>query len=117
MIFNKLHEEYTKMCNEQQCVDCKYDGDFSCLLAFGYSKGRADKYQEIVSEYMLLTEKQVAEIRADVIKEYHDKLIKEMHDLWILYKADTNNRPKPNFMCAYSMVDLIAEQLKEKKEC
>lgn len=35
----------------------------------GYPKGRADKYQEIVSEYMLLTEKQVAEIRADAIDE------------------------------------------------
>ena len=53
--------------------------------------------------------------RADAIKEYHDKLSKEMHDLWRFYKADTNNRPKPNFMCAYSMVDLIAEQLKEQK--
>lgn len=35
----------------------------------GYEQGRADKYQEIVSQYMLLTEKQVAEIRADAIDE------------------------------------------------
>lgn len=60
-------------------------------------------------------EKQIiSEIRADAIKEYHDKLSKEMHDLWRFYKADTNNRPKPDFMCAYSMVDLIAEQLKKE---
>lgn len=50
--------------------------------------------------------------KAEAIKEYHDKLSKEMHDLWKFYKADTNNRPKPDFLCAYSMVDLIAEQLK-----
>jgi len=57
----------------------------------------------------------VEDIKAEAIKEYHDKLSKEMHDLWRFYKADTNNRPKPDFMCAYSMVDLIAEQLKEQK--
>lgn len=54
-----------------------------------------------------------AEARQSAIDEYHDKLSKEMHDLWRFYKADTNNRPKPDFMCAYSMVDLIAEQLKK----
>lgn len=57
--------------------------------------------------------KTVEDIKAEARKEYHDKLSKEMHDLWRFYKADTNNRPKPDFMCAYSMVDLIAEQLKE----
>lgn len=36
-------------------------------LADAYDLGRADKYQEITSEYMLLTAKQVAEIRADAI--------------------------------------------------
>jgi len=35
----------------------------------GYQQGRADRYQEIISEYMLLTEKQVAEIRADAIDD------------------------------------------------
>lgn len=34
-----------------------------------YRQGRADKYREITSEYMLLTEKQVEEIRADAIDE------------------------------------------------
>lgn len=69
-------------------------------LTCAYLLGKSDGYQQG---------------RADAIKEYHDKLSKEMHDLWRFYKADTNNRPKPNFMCAYSMVDLIAEQLKEQK--
>lgn len=52
--------------------------------------------------------------RADAIEEYHDKLSKEMHDLWRIYKADTDNRLKSNYMYAYSMVDLIAEQLKSQ---
>lgn len=34
-----------------------------------YSQGRADKYQEIVSEYMLLTEVQVNQIRADAFAD------------------------------------------------
>ena len=39
-------------------------------LRKGKKQGRADKYQEITSEYMLLTEKQIAEIRADAIEEF-----------------------------------------------
>lgn len=81
------NEELFDWCCKQNCK-----GDFNCDLCM-YNKGKAD-----------------------AIKEYHDKLNKEMHDLWRFYKADTNNRPKPNFMCAYSMVDLIAEQLKEQNK-
>lgn len=40
-----------------------------CAKLIWYEQGRADKYQEITSEYMLLTEKQVAEIRVDAIEE------------------------------------------------
>lgn len=43
----------------------------------GYNQGRADKYQEITSEYMLLTEKQVAEIRADAIDELLQAIIEK----------------------------------------
>ncbi len=42
----------------------------------GYEKGRADKYREITSEYMLLTETQVEEIRVDVIDDFLDWLLK-----------------------------------------
>lgn len=38
-------------------------------LSDAYDLGRADKYQEITSEYMLLTEKQVAEIKTDAVEE------------------------------------------------
>lgn len=45
------------------------------LYKIAYEQGRADKYQEIVSEYMLLTEKQVAEIRTDAIDECKYKIV------------------------------------------
>lgn len=63
------NEELFDWCSKQNCK--LYSNCDLCM----YDKGRADKYQEIVSEYMLLTEKQVAEIRADAI----DELSKEMH--------------------------------------
>lgn len=47
MTFNELHGEYMKMCDEQEdCSECKYDGNFPCQLSFGYSKGRADQKEE-----------------------------------------------------------------------
>lgn len=56
------------------------------------------------------------EIYNKAIKEYQDKLSKEMHDLWRFYKADSVNRPKPDFMTAYSMITIIADSMKEGKE-
>ena len=58
-------------------------------------------------------EKQIrADERAKALKEYHDTLSNKMHDLWRFYKADTENRPKPTFMTAYSMSDLVYDELK-----
>lgn len=49
-----------------------------------YQQGREDKYQEITSEFMLLTEKQVEEIRADAINaiknDLHKRLTEEMNN-------------------------------------
>lgn len=64
-----------------------------------YNKGRADKYQEIISEYMLLTEEQVKEIRADVIEEFVNECVK-FEDL--TFDREHIRRVK-----------MIAEQLKE----
>lgn len=67
------------------------------MYQIGYEKGRADKYQEIISEYMLLTEEQVAEIKADAIEE----CIKTINALNIEYAY-------PHTICN------ILEQLKEQ---
>lgn len=58
--YSKAETDYYKQSEKdrQSAYDC------------GYEKGRADKYQEIASKYMLLTEKQVAEIRVDAIEEF-----------------------------------------------
>ena len=70
-----LYDKFNMNCvNTEDCSKCKCCDDETgdlilCALMFGYEQGRADKYQEITSEYMLLTEKQVAEIRADAIEE------------------------------------------------
>lgn len=45
----------------------------------GYEKGRADKYQEITTEYMLLTEKQVEDIGAEAINDFLDWLLKNYY--------------------------------------
>lgn len=66
-----------KVVKENPCDDCGIKGLYDnckgeCVQYrkyYQYQQGRADKYQEITSEYMLLTEKQVAEIRADAIDE------------------------------------------------
>jgi len=101
-----LYEEFTKLCDEQEdCSLCKYCGDFSCQLSFGYSKGRVDKYQEIVSEYMLLTEKQVAEIRADAIDEFAEKIMDIMPN-------DIDVKVHNGSICLDILA--LAEQLKEQ---
>lgn len=72
----------------------------------GYAKGRADKYQEIISEYMLLTEEQVAEIRTEAIDEFI-KGCKATHDGLIC------NWDKP-YGITFERMEEIAEQLKEQ---
>lgn len=47
-----------------------------------YQQGRADKYKEITSEYMLLTEQQVADIRADAERDFQNS------DYWNDYLED-----------------------------
>lgn len=73
------------------------------------------KYHKQVAEYL----KELKSIKHDErfmqgVRNYHDVLSKEMHDLWRFYKKDTANRPKPSFMSAYSMVDLIFEKLRNE---
>jgi len=91
----------------------------------GIEKGRADKYQEIVSEYMLLTEKQVADIRADVIEEYKQRLLEDLNPLKDKYfdiakgtsmpERYTHLKRMDTVELIIEMVELKAEQLKEKK--
>lgn len=57
----------------EMCDKC----DYFISVEEAYQQGRADKYQEIVSGYMLLTEEQVAEIRTETI----DELKKEFVDI------------------------------------
>lgn len=73
----------------------------------GYKKGRSDKQREITSAYMLLTEKQVAEIRADAIDEFADMLTNDWGlDIII---AQSNRAKLKSFIISN------AEQLKEQK--
>lgn len=64
-----------------------------------YEQGRADKYKEITSAYMLLTEKQVEEIRAEAIDEFKQNVMDYIE----------SNGTIPN----HFNVEKIAEQLKE----
>lgn len=45
-----------------------------------YEQGRADKYKEMTSAYMLLTKKQVEEIRAEAIDECFNKIKQRLND-------------------------------------
>lgn len=118
MTFNELNGEFYKMCEGAKCDECKYSEDFVCQLTFGYDKGRADKYQEIVSEYMLLTEKQVADMRAYVF----DEIKQSFHNVYIgnLYcQEDMATDCKGHGFncddCLYVMFNKVMEQLKETK--
>lgn len=62
-----------------------------------YIKGRADKYAEITSEYMLLTEEQLQEIKADIIDEFVEKMKKYWGGL-----------------SAMDEIEQVAEQLRSK---
>lgn len=106
------------MKKEWKCKDCVKYGTDACFNGgrfdydeckyklidcdYAYEQGRSDKYQEIISEYMLLTEKQVAEIRADAIDECI-KILLDMSCVKDCYKQD----------CADCMTRQI-EQLKEQ---
>lgn len=84
-------------CNYNGCSSkCKGDIDVnSCNVLRAYQQGRIDKYQEIVSEYMLLTPNQVEEIREDAVGDYLT-FVRENADK---YCDDPND--------GWSMVDLI----------
>ena len=78
----------------------------------GYEQGRADKYQEIVSEYMLLTEKQVAEIRADCLEEFVKNVLYELNGI---AEDESYYFDKDNANLVSSVMYSHLEQLKEQK--
>lgn len=65
-----------------------FDKTYNKAYDSGYQQGRADKYQEITAEYMLLTEKQVAEIRADTLDEVISKVVDFHADMVLRYGMD-----------------------------
>lgn len=71
-----LYNECIKALRDNKCSECNdfYQCSVCDYLQEQYKKGRTDKYQEIVSNYMLLTENQVSEIRADMVKEFEHLL-------------------------------------------
>lgn len=82
----------------------------------GYTQGREDKYQAIVSEYMLLTEEQVKAIRADAIEQYRQALhIQYSQNKAIAIRCAKGNRMKKLALTNLDLeeIDNIAEQLKE----
>lgn len=112
-----LENDVNRNCNEHpECKNCPYEGYDSCKLLYLYEKtrdeyyhkGRADKYQEITSEYMLLTEKQVAEIRADTIDELKGK--KDEVIRWLI-KRDKEGYGTTNGELLDHILE-VAEQLK-----
>lgn len=85
------------------------DASLEAIRQEAYMKGREDKYREITSEYMLLTEEQVVDIRNDAIDEYFNEL----------YKASEIARPV-GWLNAKDIVTIqrardIADQMKEGK--
>lgn len=60
--------------------------DLSEIQEKAYQQGRADKYKEITSEYMLLTEEQVADIRADAIDLIDRHLWNYSQEVWEDFK-------------------------------
>lgn len=85
---------------------CNYkDGMCELDVDEAYQQGRADKYQEIVSEYMLLTEEQVNQIRADAIEEYKGKMLSRLI-------PHLNNLECAKDSETYLAITEIAEQLK-----
>lgn len=59
--------------------------EFQDGYGYGYNKGRRDKYNEITSEYMLLTEEQVQEIRAEAVDECIEAL---GNNIWLISKLE-----------------------------
>lgn len=94
-------------CNTDFCRQCGMDGELckNCEKKKCYEQGRADKYKEITSEYMLLTEEQVQEIKADAVDELVDRCNKYCGDECY----------GECFDCHLLMVNEIAEELKEQK--
>lgn len=88
------------------CLSDAYD--------LGYQEGRADKYREITSEYMLLTEKQVVEIRADAI----DECIKFIKDHSGKHYIDCDGHFGGELETVFNLEEWMydLEQLKEQKE-
>lgn len=98
---------YEEMEKAEQEYDAR-EYELAQEYSRGYEQGRADKYQEIVSEYMLLTEEQVAEIRADAIDEMARVLKKQ------IYKGLKYDGERIGYFTSQD-IDKIVEQLKEQK--
>lgn len=98
----------------RDCPECGLmDGyciiGIACNANMIYQKGREDEYKEITSEYMLLTEEQVKDIRTNAIDEYFNEL----------YKASEIARPV-GWLNAKDIVTIqrardIADQMMEGK--
>lgn len=80
----------------------------------GYQQGRADKYQEITTEYMLLTEKQVEDIRADAIEEYKHNLKETFNNEFPINYHST--QPYFTLDNVRVLADAVAREMKEQKE-
>lgn len=78
-----------------------------------YEKGRSDKYQEIISEYMLLTEKQISDIRTDAIEEYSSKLWQVVEKATVNCKLDFTVDDLHNLEI---IIKGLAEEMKEGAE-
>lgn len=82
-----------------------------------YEQGRADKYQEIVSEYMLLTEKQVTEIRADAIDECIKLIGGNIKSIVGIYNKDTPLTDRASYRVAKNeLIEELVKQLEQLKE-
>lgn len=104
-----LYDECIEALRDNKCSECNdfYQCSVCDYFQEQYEKGRADKYQEIVSEYMLLTEEQVAEIRADAIEEFAN---------WLPKRLRFNNNPKVWIDEYFNQTsEKILKQLKEQK--
>lgn len=97
------------VCKYDISVPCNDKSIYSCDMCKEhpmYEQGRADKYQEITSGYMLLTEKQVAEIRADAIEEFVKALEEHQQKNWV---------DNLEYGITFADIEEVAEELKEKK--
>lgn len=76
-----------------------------------YLKGKADKYQEITSAYMLLTEKQVEDISAEAIEDYTEKSFDLIEKIIL-----KNVKDIPTGLNIYAQIMAGMEKLTEEKK-